>query len=314
MSARSRLYTQYRYSRFLHLTFLFAMVAWAVSVAAGGERSSNPASSPADERVVIVPVANMYSSATEDTDVVSQAILGSHVVVLELQNDWAKVLTDDHYAGWMAVSTLQKRDAGHAYAAQGRVVQVQTLFANVYREADVTEHRPLMTAPFESRLEVIADGTGDDGRWLQVSLPDGRGAWIQRSDVNPDPKPLTIEQSIALAKRFLGLPYLWGGRSSYGYDCSGFTQMLVRSRGINMPRDADLQAAWDGMEVIERKDLKAGDLLFFGSGPDKISHTAMYIGDGEIIHATTHGQPVIQISRLDDQPWTRILVACRRVK
>jgi len=66
--------------------------------------------------------------------------------------------------------------------------------------------------------------------------------------------------------------------------------------------------------VIERKDLKAGDLLFFGSGPDKICHTAMYIGDGEIIHATTHGQPVIQIIRLDDQPWTRILVACRRVK
>ena len=81
-----------------------------------------------------------------------------------------------------------------------------------------------------------------------------------------------------------------------------------------MPRDTDLQAAWDGTEVIERKDLKAGDLVFFGSGPDNISHTAMYIGDGEIIHATTHGQPVIPISWLDDQPWTRIVVACRRVK
>jgi len=308
MSARSTLSTHNRPYILHRIALVFGIAALAVSVATSAEHP------PADERVVVVPVANMYSSATEDTDVVSQAILGSHVVILELQNDWAKVRTDDQYAGWMPVSTLQKREAGHAYPAPGHAVQVESLFANLYRETDVTEHRPVITVPFESRLEVIGQGTGADARWLQVSLPDGRSAWVQRSDVNPDPKPITIEQSIALAKRFLGLPYLWGGRSSFGYDCSGFTQMLVRSRGINMPRDADLQAAWDGVEAIDREDLRAGDLLFFGAGLDKITHTAMYIGDGEIIHATTHEHPVIQISRLQDQPWTRILVACRRVK
>jgi cell wall-associated NlpC family hydrolase len=61
-------------------------------------------------------------------------------------------------------------------------------------------------------------------------------------------------------------------------------------------------------------DLRAGDLLFFGAGSGKITHTAMYIGGGEFIHATTHDHPVVQISRLDDPPWTRILVACRRIK
>lgn len=268
---------------------------------------------PVDDRVVIVPVANMYSSPTRDADVVSQAILGSNVGVLDLQKDWARVRTSDQYAGWMPLSDSIQQNGG-VYAMAGRVVQVASLFANLYRETDVTQHQPVITAPFETRLEVIKQGSGDDAGWLQVALPDGRAAWIQNSDINPAPKPLTIEESITLAKRFLGLPYLWGGRSSYGYDCSGFTQMLVRSRGINMPRDADLQAAWDGMQVIERKDLQAGDLLFFGAGPDKITHTAMYIGNGEIIHATTHEHPVIQISRLDDQPWTRILVGCRRVK
>jgi cell wall-associated NlpC family hydrolase len=263
--------------------------------------------------MVTASVANMYSSATEDADVVSQAILGSNVAVLELQKDWARVRTTDQYSGWMRLSDLRQRN-DNPYASHGRVVQIASLFANLYRETNVTQHHPVITVPFESRLEVIAEGTGDDAAWLQVSLPDGRGAWVQSSDVNPDPKPLTIEESIALAKRFLGLPYLWGGRSSFGYDCSGFTQMLVRSRGVNMPRDADLQAAWQGMEAVERKDLKAGDLLFFGAGPDKITHTAMYIGSGEVIHATTNGHPVVQISRLDDQPWTRILVACRRVK
>jgi len=267
-----------------------------------------------NDRVVIVPVANMYSSPTQDADVVSQAILGSDVEVLETEKDWIKARTPDRYSGWIPVVLLRPQDASHLYGFQGRVVQVQSLFANLYRETDVTTHQPVITVPFESRLEVVAEGTGGDVGWLRVLLPDGRTAWVQGSDVIRDPKPLTIPESITLAKRFLGLPYLWGGRSSYGYDCSGFTQMLVRSRGINMPRDADLQAAWDGLRVIDRKHLQPGDLLFFGGGPDNITHTAMYIGKGEIIHATTHGNPVIQISRLKDQPWTRILVACRRVK
>jgi gamma-D-glutamyl-L-lysine dipeptidyl-peptidase len=268
------------------------------------------------EEVVVVPVANMYSSATEDADVVSQAILGSDVVLLEVKKKWVRVRTPDQYTGWMSTSDLRKWSGAGSYGAQGHAVQVESLFANVYRETDVTKHAPLLTAPFESRLELAGNDNDKDsqGRWLQVVLPDGRAAWIQRSDIVRDPGTLTIEQSIELAKRFLGLPYLWGGRSSYGYDCSGFTQMLVRSRGIVMPRDADLQAAWGGVVAVERKDLRAGDLLFFGASADKITHTGMYIGDGEFIHDTTHGHPVVQISRLDDQPWTRILVACRRVK
>jgi gamma-D-glutamyl-L-lysine dipeptidyl-peptidase len=150
--------------------------------------------------------------------------------------------------------------------------------------------------------------------WLQVRLPGKTAAWIQSSDVVADPKPLSIPESIALAKRFLGLPYLWGGTSSFGFDCSGFTQMLLRVRGVNMPRDADKQAAWTGVIRVDRKDLQPGDLLFFGASPRNITHTGMYIGDGQFIQATTNGPPVIQISRLDDQPWTQLLVASRRVK
>ena len=304
-----------RASRFLTCPIVFFVLA-VCAAAASGKRPA-----VGDQEVVIIPVANMYSSATENTDVVSQAILGTDVVLLQVQKKWVKVRTPDQYTGWVPISDLHKWTGPNPYASQSNVVQVESLFANVYRESDVTEHAPLVTAPFESRLELAAtdaatskDANGNPGRWLQVVLPDGRAGWIQRSDVVSNPAPLTIEQSIELAKRFMGLPYLWGGRSSFGYDCSGFTQMLVRSRGINMPRDADLQAAWDGVVAVERKDLRAGDLLFFGSSVDKITHTGMYIGNGEFIHDTTHDHPVVQISRLNDQPWTHLLVACRRVK
>jgi cell wall-associated NlpC family hydrolase len=119
---------------------------------------------------------------------------------------------------------------------------------------------------------------------------------------------------IQLARRFLGITYTWGGVSSYGYDCSGFTQMLVRQRGIVMPRDADVQARWSGVAPVERKDLQPGDLLFFGGSQASITHTGMYIGNGEFIHDTTNTHPEVQISKLDDMPWTKLLVAARRVK
>ena len=265
--------------------------------------------------VVIVPVANMYSEPSEEVDVVSQAILGSTVEVLEEKANWQKVRTADQYVGWMLshdMRILRPGDVG--YATSSRVAQVSSLTANLYHETDVTQHRPVLTVPFETRLEVVTQGQEDDAGWVQIRLPDQRTAWMQAGDVDFAPRKLSIEESIALGRRFLGLTYTWGGRSSFGYDCSGFTQMLVRSRGIIMPRDADLQAAWSGAVPIDRKKLRPGDLLFFGSEPDHITHTGMFIGHGKFIHDTTYGHPGVQISRLNDQPWTHLLVACRRIK
>jgi cell wall-associated NlpC family hydrolase len=81
-----------------------------------------------------------------------------------------------------------------------------------------------------------------------------------------------------------------------------------------MPRDANVQANWSGVAPVERKDLQPGDLLFFGGSKADIEHTGMYIGNGEFIHDTTNTHPQVQISKLDDIPWTKLLVAARRVK
>lgn len=269
--------------------------------------------------VVVVPVANMYSGPSDKTDVVSQAIYGSDVNLVVARGEWSRIQTSDHYKGWVPSRQIRILLTGNGYAKSGPAVQVESLYANIYNEPDITKHKPVVTVPFETRLELVADAKAKDAKpapdgWLQVHLPDLRNAWVQAGDVTSDPKPLSIPESIDLAKRFLGIPYLWGGSSSFGFDCSGFTQMLLRVRGINMPRDADQQAAWNGVTPVERKHLQPGDLLFFGSSPKQITHTGMYIGDGQFIHDTTNDHPVVQISRLDDEPWTKLLVACRRVK
>jgi len=268
----------------------------------------------APQAVVLKPVANMYAQPTEDAEVVSQTIYGTGVGVVEMRPGWLHVRTPDDYTGWMPAEDLHRLGAAEKpYAASGRVASVESLFANIYHEPNVTKRRPLITVPFETRLEAIAEPQ-DNPRWLEVRLPDDRSGWLQRGDVSFESQPLSIEAAVELGRRFLGLPYTWGGTSSFGYDCSGFTQMLCRRRGTLIPRDADLQAAWEGAVPVKREDLKTGDLLFFGSGADRISHTGMYIGEGKFINATTWIRPVVQICDLSDAHWTRLLVACRRLK
>jgi len=263
--------------------------------------------------VVAQPIINMYSKPSTDSDVVSQALYGTGVHSLEKQADWYDITTSDGYKGWVSAADLRVLDA-EPYAPEGRSIRITGLGANIYRDPDVTRHAPLLELPWEARLELIPGKADNSARWLQVRLVDGQTAWVQRGDVSADSTPLTIDELLRLARRFVGITYTWGGISSRGFDCSGFTQMLVRQRGIIMPRDADIQASWSGVTAVERKDLQPGDLLFFGSSTAKSTHTRMYLGHGEFIHDTTHDHPGVQISRLDDMPWTTLLVAARRVK
>lgn len=263
--------------------------------------------------VVANPVVNMFSKSSAESDVTSQVIYGTGVELLEKSGSWDKIRTADEYTGWVADSDLRALPNG-PYAPAGRWVRVSALSANVYRDPDVTRHRPLLQLPWEAQLEIASGVEQKSPRWLRVRLVSGELAWVQRGDVTEDATPLSIPAMLALAHRFLGITYKWGGVSSFGFDCSGFTQMLERQRGIEMPRDAGPQAAWNRMMAIERKDIQPGDLLYFGGSPSHITHTGMYLGNGEFIHDTTHSHPGVQIGRLDDQPWTTLLVAIRRIQ
>jgi cell wall-associated NlpC family hydrolase len=290
----------------LRVCLFLVLSALSCAPAVGQESVTKP------DYIVAKPVINMYHSASADSDVVSQALYGLGVAALEKKDGWIHIRTGDDYAGWVLAEDVRAQQS--EYAPAGKAVHVVQLSANIYREPDVTKHAPLLNLPWEARLEVLSTKVDQRGRWLQVKLVDGQTAYVEQGNVSADVRALTIDETIQLARRFLGITYTWGGVSTYGYDCSGFTQMLVRQRGILMPRDADVQAGWSGVIPVERKDLKAGDLLFFGGSPTKITHTGMYMGNGEFIHDTTNTHPEVQLSKLDDMPWTKLLVAARRLK
>lgn len=276
-----------------------------------------PAAAPPREAVVLATVENMYSGPNDAADVVSQATLGQTVGVLETWGSFVRVRTPDAYEGWLpAAAVVPYPDASlPRYARSGRIVEVTSLMANVYRDPDVTTARPLLQAPLATRLEVAADGPSP--RWLSVRLPSGLGGWVQAGDVRPvDPQSPrgrgTPDEIVATARRFLGVPYLWGGMTARGIDCSGFVSRVYHANGVVLPRDADMQFDDPSAAPVAREALQAGDLLFFGRDAKHISHVGLYAGGGRFLNATTHETPVVREDVLEDPHWATIFQGARR--
>jgi hypothetical protein len=279
------------------------------------------AQTPAGSAVAVVTnaVENMHRRSTSSSDVVSQALLGDNVRILKKERnadgeDWYQVETPDTYKGWIVSPALRFLKPGDKpYASSGKIFVVTGLLANTYREPDVTKHKPVKVAPISSVLEVVGER---DERWLEVNLPCNTRVWVQRGDGEVREAPMvwerrSAEDMVALSKRFLGLPYFWGGTSPLGLDCSGFVQLVYKMGGIPILRDADIQMEKSGLLPVAAGEETAGDLVFFGKN---IGHVGMMINAEEFINATVHEKPVVQISRLKDAYWQGIYQGARRPK
>ena len=274
------------------------------------------------EAVVLSAVENMYAGPDPSKAVVSQALLGQVVGIVEEKDGFAQIETPDHYLGWVPVAALfaYPDPAAPRYARRGTVADVTALMANLYREPSVTSARPKAQAPLGTRLELdpaaVLPRTAEPDRWLAVRLPNGEGAYVQRGDVRtgdaaPPREPARGRDLVATARQFLGVPYLWGGMSFHGVDCSGLVSRVYAANGIDLLRDADIQFEDPRARAVERDALQPGDLLFFGTG--KITHVGMYVGDQRFISATTYQTPVVREDSLDDPHWSALFRGARRM-
>ena len=238
--------------------------------------------------VVAVGVADVRRDPDGSSEQVTQALMNMPVYAGEPRGEWVPAKLVD-YMGWMRLSDLAE-PISKGFCKVGEdcgtplplIAVITATYTPLYAEAE-GEQSP-GPVYLSTRLPLL--DTTHPAR-VQVAVPGERTAWIERAAVEirqqKEPYPRQpVETVTACARKFLNVPYLWGGTSWQGIDCSGFVQLCYRTGGYFIPRDADQQ---DGFlsHAIERPHMRAGDLIFFGS--KEITHVGMALNDHEYIHA-----------------------------
>jgi pimeloyl-ACP methyl ester carboxylesterase len=228
---------------------------------------------------------------------VSQVLIGETIRLLEEHDGWSLVRSErDGYLGWMHSEALHPCSQEEAIDYQSNSnVRVQVGLLPAYSSSHRERGDEVGKLPFGVQLQSLQQTKTS----TQVCLPDGRLWWVDSSGLLyvkdwPKPDPIGIMYTLDLIKRFIGVPYLWGGRSPFGFDCSGFAAAFWGFMDIILPRDADQQFKAGKMVEGEREP---GDLLFFGSLEDEIpdarqqdrfasvTHVAISMGGDDFIHA-----------------------------
>ena len=222
------------------------------------------------------PVVDVWKTTSRDSERISQRVLGQPMSITEIIDDrWCIAVGDDNYTGY-----VERRFLTEGAASPDAMVCVP--FASVRQS-------PERSAQLVIRLSIGSCVTRleNQGQWTQIGFPGGETGWVmtvQLTDIL-GPKPADCTTAPLRAMSLFGTPYLWGGSSAYGIDCSGLTQLMYRLCGVMLLRDAHLQRDDSRFEHITFDALEPGDLVFFGT-PEKVTHVGMHHSPGKYIHST----------------------------
>ncbi len=237
---------------------------------------------------ITINITDMWNKPLYDSERVNQLLFADLVKIHKNKNDFAFVEKQDGYKGWVsnqfvAVCSLKKYK--QFLVQQKYVVTAKTI--SVWSQ-DIALNPQILfygTTVFATKLK---------NRKLKILLPDNNAVIVSSAGLKLIPNKIkpTALQIINEAKRFLGIPYLWGGVTSLGFDCSGLTQTICSRFGISIPRDTKDQIK-SGIK-IDRDKVKTGDLLFFDR------HVGFAVGKNKIIHSSVSGGGVRINSLLSD--------------
>jgi len=236
-----------------------------------------------EKGICLLRIIPLRREPSEKSEMVSQLLFGEAYEITEITTEWLRVITElDGYTGWIdkrMFSTVSadyyQRLSDGGYAVAGQIT-----------ETLLTPENKAYTIPAGSTLGFA----GQDGIFTIDSMP---YRLIGQSNATTQKRSSGL---IETAMRFLNSPYLWGGRSPFGYDCSGFTQTVYKINGVRLPRDASQQASV-GESVVSVNDAARGDLVFFTGNEGRVVHVGLAIPPGQIIHCSG----AVRIDALDEK-------------
>lgn len=250
--------------------------------------------------IIHISIAPLYEEPTHRAEMGTQALMGTLVELLDETTDWYKVRTPDGYQAWCEKECLTLTNDRSGYEQKPKVV-----FTSRYGLAYFDEQLSIPATDLCAGCQLVLLETLPIT--FKAELPSGQVVYLLRQDAEAmgewrASRLHTEQQIVNDSLRFLGTPYLWGGTSSVGVDCSGFTKMVYALSGIGLKRNASQQCL-TGLAInvsTGYADLKPADLVFFasqstGEGRGKITHVGIYLGDGDYIHASA----MVRINSLD---------------
>ena len=274
--------------------------------------------------IVCLSVANGREQPDHKAEMGTQILMGEVVKIWKSSRHWFYVQSRDGYLSWVESGAIYRCTREQVDAWERAEQAMVTAFDEQVLEAPTPEARPVSDVVMGDRLKLLG---GLNGLWLKVELPDGRDGWLwERAATNyagwKKSRQATSENIEKTAFMFLGRPYLWGGTSPKGLDCSGFAKFVFFLNGVELHRNASEQAR-QGTEIPlgdSFSKLRKGDLLFFGwagrrGRPEWVTHVGIYLGDQQFIQSAQR----VKISSLDpaspiyDAGHARGLIAARRI-
>ncbi len=260
---------------------------------AGMQYSDSIYNYPTDEwGIVRISVAHLRGGNSHSAEIVSQAIMGTPLRLLEKDGEWWKVQSPDGYISFIIGNSIVKKELSEIkkWRKSDRLVVTSLDQIKAYDSPDASSSRNIVTDLVNG---CIVEGRIDQNvNRVNITLPDGRKCWADSEHFTPINEwanqkfnPVKI---MDIAYSMMGIPYLWGGMSTKSLDCSGFARVCYFANGIILMRDASQQAlTGTRIEADQWRSCETGDLLFFGNAKTKrVTHVAIYEENGGYVHSS----------------------------